>query len=260
MSERLQTIIPSLVTIIVIIVLWEIGVRLFNIPEFLVPTPTAVLAKMAEKASLFSMHFYVTLYETLLGFLLGVVIGIACASVIVYSRFLANVIFPLIVILQIVPKVAIAPLFLIWFGYGWESKMLIAFLIAFFPIIVNTVSGLRSVEPEMIELVRSLEATNWQIFRKVRLPNSLPYIFSGLKISITLAVIGAIIGEFVGGNQGLGYLIIVANFELDTPLMFGSLVLLSLMGLALYGIIELLERLLIPWSTTEEEKVVAVGM
>ncbi len=260
MSDRLQTIITSVVTIVVIIVLWEIGVRLFNIPEFLVPTPTAVLAKMVEKASLFSMHFYVTLYETLLGFLLGVVIGIACASVIVYSRFLANVIFPVIVILQIVPKVAIAPLFLIWFGYGWESKMLIAFLIAFFPIIVNTVSGLRSVEPEMVELVRSLEATNWQIFRKVRLPNSLPYIFSGLKISITLAVIGAIIGEFVGGNQGLGYLIIVANFELDTPLMFGSLVLLSVMGLVLYGIIELLERLLIPWSTTEEEKVAAVGM
>ncbi len=260
MSDRLQTIITSVVTIVVVIILWEISVRLFNVPEFLVPTPTAVLVKMAEKASLFYVHFYITLYETLLGFLLGVVIGIACASVIVYSRFLANVIFPVIVILQIVPKVAIAPLFLIWFGYGWESKMLIAFLIAFFPIIVNTVAGLRSVEPEMVELVRSLEATNWQIFRKVRLPNSLPYIFSGLKISITLAVIGAIIGEFVGGNQGLGYLIIVANFELDTPLMFGSLILLSAMGLVLYGIIELLERLLIPWSATEEEKVVAIGM
>lgn len=260
MSNRLQTIFTSLVTIVVVIGLWEITVRLLNVPEFLVPTPTAVLAKMVEKASLFYVHFYITLYETLLGFLLGVVIGIACAIVIVYSRFLANVIFPLIVILQIVPKVAIAPLFLIWFGYGWESKMLIAFLIAFFPVIVNTVAGLRSVEPEMVDLVRALEATDWQIFRKVRLPNSLPFIFSGLKISITLAVIGAIIGEFVGGNQGLGYLIIVANFELDTPLMFGSLILLSIMGLVLYGIIELLERLLIPWSDTEEEKVVAMGM
>ncbi|MCH7913433.1 MAG: ABC transporter permease [Deltaproteobacteria bacterium] len=260
MSDRLQTIFTSVVAIVVAIVLWEISVRLFDVPEYLVPTPTAVLAKMVEKAGLLAGHAYTTLYETIVGFLIGVVIGIACAIVIVYSRFLANVIFPLILILQIVPKVAIAPLFLIWFGYGWESKMLIAFLICFFPIIVNTVTGLRSVEPEMVELVRALEATDWQIFRKVRLPNSLPFIFSGFKISITLAVIGAIIGEFVGGNHGLGYLIILANFELDTPLMFGSLFFLSVMGLVLYGIIELLERLLIPWSVTEEEKGVAMGI
>lgn len=260
MSDRLRTVFTSVITIAVTIVLWEIIVRLLEVPQFLVPTPTAVLARMIEKANLLYGHAYTTLYETLLGFLLGVVIGIACAIMIVYSRFLESVIFPLIVILQIVPKVAIAPLFLIWFGYGWESKMLIAFLVAFFPVIVNTVTGLRSVEPEMVELVRALEATDWQIFKKVRLPNSLPFIFSGLKISITLAVIGAIIGEFVGGNHGLGYLILVANFEIDTPLMFGSLFLLSVMGLVLYGLIELLERLLIPWSDTEEEKVVAIGL
>ncbi|MBI2370544.1 MAG: ABC transporter permease [Deltaproteobacteria bacterium] len=260
MSGRMRTIVTSSVTIAVSIVLWEIAVRLFKVPEFLVPAPTAVLAKMIQKGTFFSGHVYTTFYETALGFLLGVVIGIACAITIVYSRFLENVLFPLIVILQIVPKVAIAPLLLIWFGYGWESKMLIAFLVAFFPIIVNTVSGLRSVEPEMIDLVRGLQATNWQIFRKVRFPNSLPYIFSGLKISITLAVIGAIIGEFVGGNRGLGYLIIVANYELDTPLMFSALFLLSVMGLVLYGIIEVLERVIIPWNVAEEEKVVAIGL
>src|SRR5262249_54782083 len=149
-----------------------------------------------------------------------------------------DVIMPILLISQLVPKVAIAPLLLIWFGYGLTPKVFIAFLIAFFPIVVNTASGLAAVDKPLLDLARSLEATRFQIFRKLRLPTALPELFSGMKIAMTLAVIGAIIGEFVGGSSGLGYLIIVANSELNTPLAFAALLLLSAGGIALYALVE----------------------
>jgi NitT/TauT family transport system permease protein len=158
---------------------------------------------------------------------------------------------PLLLIAQLVPKVAIAPLLLIWFGYGLTPKVLIAFLVAFFPIVVNGASGLSAVQPELLDLANSLQASCWQTFWKVRMPTALPELFSGMKIAVTLAIIGAIIGEFVGGNSGLGYLIIVANQELDTALAFAAIVLLSLMGIVLYGLIELLERWLMPWHVPD---------
>jgi NitT/TauT family transport system permease protein len=164
---------------------------------------------------------------------------------------------PLLLIAQLVPKVAIAPILLIWFGYGLLPKVLIAFLVAFFPIVVNVATGLAAVERELLDLGRSLEATRWQIFRKFRMPTALPELFSGMKIAITLAVIGAVIGEFVGGNSGLGYLILVANQDLDTPLAFAALLILSVAGILLYAAIELAERLLIPWSASVDPYVEA---
>jgi NitT/TauT family transport system permease protein len=157
---------------------------------------------------------------------------------------------PLLLVAQLVPKVAIAPILLIWFGYGLLPKILIAFLVAFFPIVVNVASGLAAVERELLDLGHSLEATRWQIFWKFRMPTALPELFSGMKIAITLAVIGAIIGEFVGGNRGLGYLILIANQDLDTPLAFAALLILSVVGIVLYALIELAEWLLIPWSAS----------
>lgn len=259
MLEKIKELITIIVTLIVLVLVWELGVRVFKIPEFLVPAPSTVVGVLFSRGNILMEHMFVTLRETMYGFMLGLVAGVFFAILIVYSRFLQNVLYPLIVIAQIVPKVAIAPLLLIWVGYGELSKILIAFLIAWFPIIVNTVSGMRMVQPEMIDLVLSLQASNWQIFKKVRLPNSLPYLFAGLKISITLAVIGAIIGEFVGGNKGLGYLIVVSNYEINTPLMFSSLIVLSLMGLGLYGLIVGMERWLIPWSIEEEKGQKAFG-
>lgn len=260
MIERIKELSTIIITMVVLVLVWEISVKIFSIPEFLIPAPSTVVKLMVTRIGILMEHMFVTLRETMYGFLLGLVLGVICAILIVYSRFLQNVLYPLIVIAQIVPKVAIAPLLLIWVGYGELSKIIIAFLIAWFPIIVNTVSGMRAVQPEMIDLVLSLQATNWQIFRKVRLPNSLPYLFAGLKISITLAVIGAIIGEFVGGNKGLGYLIVVSNYEINTPLMFSSLIVLSVMGLILYGFIILLERWLVPWSIEQEKRPEAFGM
>jgi NitT/TauT family transport system permease protein len=176
-----------------------------------------------------------------------VVFGIVAAAVIVVIPKLRDILMPLLLVAQLVPKVAIAPLLLIWFGYGLIPNVVVAFVVAFFPIVVNGASGLAAVQPELLDLGRSLQASRWQTFWKFRIPTALPEVFSGMKIAVTLAIIGAIIGEFVGGNRGLGYLIIVANQELDTPLAFAAIFLLSVMGIILYGLVETLERVLIPW-------------
>ncbi len=238
------------ITLIVLVVIWEIACRAFQVPSYLVPAPSAIAEKLYEKRDLYLGHTWVTLYETLAGFALAVVIGVVAAALIVVVPSVRDVVMPLLLIAQIVPKVAIAPILLIWFGYGLLPKVIIAFLVAFFPIVVNVASGLAAVERELLDLGRSLEATRWQIFWKFRMPTALPELFSGMKIAITLAVIGAVIGEFVGGNRGLGYLILVANQDLDTPLAFAALLVLSVAGILLYGMIELAERLLIPWSAS----------
>jgi NitT/TauT family transport system permease protein len=237
-------------TLLVLVVLWEVACRTFQVPSFLVPAPSAIGAKLYEKRNLYFGHTWITLYETVAGFALAVATGVIAAALIVVVPPVRDVIMPLLLIAQLVPKVAIAPILLIWFGYGLLPKVLIAFLVAFFPIVVNVASGLAAVERELLDLGRSLEATRWQIFWKFRMPTALPELFSGMKIAITLAVIGAVIGEFVGGNRGLGYLILVANQDLDTPLAFAALLILSIVGIVLYALIELAERLLIPWSSS----------
>jgi len=247
-------------TVLVSIIIWDLVVRIFKIPDFLVPPPLAVLNQFGGKSfSLLIDHSLITLYEAGLGFILGIVIGVSLAILIVYSPFLQTAIYPLLVVAQVIPKLALAPLVLIWFGYGILSKVVIAFLISFFPIIVNTASGLREVEPEMIDLVTSLNATKWQVFKKIRLPNSLPHLFSGLKISITFAVIGAIVGEFVGGDSGVGYLIIIATHELKTAMLFAAIIISSIIGILAYGVIVLLEKILIPWGVVEKGEAEVLG-
>jgi NitT/TauT family transport system permease protein len=234
-------------TLIALVAVWELLCRALNIPVFLIPAPSQVAWRLYEKRDLYLIHTWTTLYETTAGFLLAVVFGILCAAIIVVIPKLRDIVMPLLLVAQLVPKVAIAPLLLIWFGYGLFPKVLVAFLVAFFPIVVNGASGLASVQPELLDLGHSLQASRWQTFWKFRIPTALPELFSGMKVAVTLAIIGAIIGEFVGGNRGLGYLIIVANQELDTPLAFAAIFLLSVAGIALYAIVEMLERMLIPW-------------
>lgn len=249
-APQLVRILKVGLTLVVLVVLWEIACRVFEVPSYLVPAPSAIASRLYEKRGLYLSHTWVTLYETLAGFALAVVIGVVAAALIVVIPAVRDVVMPLLLIAQLVPKVAIAPILLIWFGYGLLPKVLIAFLVAFFPIVVNVASGLAAVERELLDLGRSLEATRWQIFWKFRMPTALPELFSGMKIAITLAVIGAVIGEFVGGNLGLGYLILVANQDLDTPLAFAALLVLSVAGIVLYVLVELAERLLIPWSAS----------
>lgn len=252
LGPQVLRIVKVVLTLVVLVVVWEVACRAFQVPSFLVPAPSAIGAKLHEKHALYLGHTLVTLNETLAGFALAVTIGVIAAALIVVIPAVRDVVMPLLLIAQLVPKVAIAPILLIWFGYGLMPKVLVAFLVAFFPIVVNGASGLASVQPELLDLGRSLEASRWQMFWKFRIPTALPEVFSGMKIAVTLAIIGAIIGEFVGGNRGLGYLIIVANQELDTALAFAAIFLLSVMGIALYALIELCERIFIPWNLPAE--------
>jgi NitT/TauT family transport system permease protein len=251
-SVALHRILKLTLTLVVLVASWEALCRLLQIPAFLIPTPSQVALKLYEKHDLFVIHAWTTIYETTAGFFLAVAFGVVFAAIIVVIPRLRDVVMPLLLVAQLVPKVAVAPLLLIWFGYGLFPKIIVAFLVAFFPIVVNGASGLASVQPELLDLGSSLQASRWQIFWKFRVPSALPEIFSGMKIAVTLAIIGAIIGEFVGGNRGLGYLIIVANQELDTALAFASIFLLSAVGIVLYALIEMFERISIPWNTPSE--------
>jgi len=239
-------------TLVVFALIWEAACRWFEVPSYLLPTPSEVLSALFGRSVGFIEHGYVTLYETLLGFIAAVVLGVIAAAIIVVFPRLADVIMPLLLIAQLVPKVAIAPIMLIWFGYGLMPKIMVAFLVAFFPIVINMASGLAAVERELLDLARSLEASRWKVFWKFRVPSAMPMLFDGMKISVTLAVIGAIIAEFVGGNEGLGVLIIIANQELDTALAFASLLVMSVGGIVLYGMVEIAERIFIPWNVSED--------
>jgi NitT/TauT family transport system permease protein len=220
----------------------------------------AILEAMIKHANALWVNSLVTLYETLAGFLLSVVIGVPLAILIVWSPYLRNTVYPILLLFQSIPKTAIAPLIVIWFGHDITSKVVVAFLVAFFPIVVDTAAGLMSVETDMLNLSRSLKSSRQQEFRYIRLPNALPYFFSGAKVAITLAVIGAVIGEFVGGSAGLGYIILLAASQLQTSLVFAALTILSIQGIVLFYGIGLIERLTLPWYKPDtSESAMAAG-
>jgi NitT/TauT family transport system permease protein len=244
--DRISTVIYPTVTMVAAIALWEIGVRAFGIPAFLLPSPSQIVASMVEHSSLLAKHGWITTIEIVLGFLMSIVVGVPLAFAIFMWPAFSRSVLPLLISSQAIPKVAVAPLLLVWFGFGLLPKVLIAFLIAFFPVVISTAVGLASIEPEKIHLARSMGLSATATFFKIRLPNALPSIFAGLKISITLAVVGAVVGEFVGGDAGLGYLLMVANGSMDTTLLFAGLVALTIQGVVLYALVELAEYLAIP--------------
>jgi len=231
-----------------LLVAWETFAVWAGLPGWLLPAPSAIGASLVEWRSEIAQHTLVTLYETIAGFALSIAIGIPLAVAIVYSPTLQKTIYPILLALQSVPKVAIAPLLALWIGFGMWPKIIVVFLVCFFPIIVATATGLQSVPPQMMELVRSLSASTLQTFVKIRFPIAMPQIFVGLKIAITFAVIGAVIGEFVGSESGLGYLILVSSSQSRTPLAFAALLVLTVMSIVLYYAIEYLERVLVPWA------------
>jgi NitT/TauT family transport system permease protein len=243
---RVSSIIYPVGVVLAVLAIWEAGTRVFNVPAFLLPPPSAIGVSFIANASLLLFHGWITLAEILFGFALSIVVGIPLALAIFLWPAFSRSILPLLVSSQAMPKVAVAPLFLVWFGFGLLPKVLIAFLIAFFPIVINTVVGLGSIEPEKIYLARSMGFGATATFFKIRLPNALPAIFGGLKISITLAVVGAVVGEFVGGDAGLGYLLMVANGSMDTRLLFAGILALTMLGVGLFLLVELAERLAIP--------------
>ena len=240
--------------VIVLLVLWDLVIRLFKIPPYLVPTPGSVAVQLAAQWRMLLAETAPTLWATLGGFALSVVIGVPIAMWIAWSRVVESFVYPLLVFSQSIPKVAIAPLFVVWFGFGLIPKVIAAFLLGFFPVIVSTVQGFKSVEADVIDLARSMGASPFEIFLKFRLPHALPSIFSGLKVSITLAVVGAVVGEFVGSNSGLGYVMQKASGTFDLPLMFAALVVLSSLGVLLFLLIEVVERWLLPWHASQRSE------
>jgi NitT/TauT family transport system permease protein len=245
--EAVKNIAPPILAFIALIAVWEGACRILQVPVWLVPAPSQIFAALIDRGSVLALHTWVTFYETILGFFLAILFGVPLAVAIVYSRALSNTLYPLILVTQSIPKVAFAPILLIWFGYGDVPKIVVAFLVAFFPVVVDTATGLRTPAPQALELARQLAASDWQIYTKIRFPSALPHFFSGLKVAITLAVIGAVIGEFVGSESGLGFLVIESTSHFNTPLAFGAMVLLALMSMVLFAAVSLTERIACPW-------------
>ena len=230
--------------------LWEVAVRLLNVAPYLLPPPSTVLAELAARWPRVLDGAVITTQEILAGYLLAVVISVPLALLITYSRAIEATVYPLIVFLQIVPKIAIAPLFIIWFGFGFTSKLLLVFLLSFFPIVVSSIAGFKSLDPDVMDLARSTGAGEWLMFRKIRLPQALPSIFTGLKVGAALAATAAVVAEFVASNRGLGYLLLEYNGNLETAMVFAVVLVLSAIGLLVYYAVELLERLAIPWHVS----------
>ena len=234
--------------LVLLLVFWELGSRLSGIPTWLLPAPSQVLAESLVFGPEFPRHILATTVETVAGFALATVIGIALGLAFASIDLLERSVYPALVALQSVPKVALAPLFLMWVGYGLAMKVLVVFLVSLFPIVVSTTTGLKAVPESLIQMVRAFKATPLVELTQIRLPYSVPYIFIGLRVAITLAASGAVIGEFVGAAAGLGYLITIATQQFRTSLAFGSIVLLAVLSIALFYIVDLLQHLLFPWS------------
>ena len=246
-SRAVAEYVLPVVTLAGALALWEAVIRVFKVPSFIMPAPSAILAEGWDWRYRFISHTWVTLYETLGGFALSIVIGVPLAVLIVYSPRLRNALYPLIVLTQSVPKIAIAPVLLLVLGAGEIPKVVVAFLVAFFPVVVDTATGLAATPSELLDLSRSYRASAFKTFLKVRLPMALPFVFAGAKVAITLSVIGAVVGEFVGSDKGLGYVILSATSYWKTELAFSSMILLSLMAILLFAAVELVERLTCPW-------------
>ena len=243
-----------LLFLLLLVVVWDLAIRIFQIPPYQVPAPKDVVITLWQEWPMLLEQSVTTTVATIEGFLLSAAFGIPVAMMIAGSRTVESYVYPLLVFSQSIPKIAVAPLFVVWFGFGMLPKVLSAFLLGFFPVVVSAVQGFKSVEPDMLDLARAMEASRLQTFRMVSLPHALPAIFAGLKVSITLAVVGAVVGEFVGSNSGIGFVLqrSIGTFEL--PTMFAALVVLALIGVILFWILDVIERLAIPWHASQRQE------
>lgn len=252
--RRLLDYVPAVVLFAALIVAWQAYVELFDIRDVILPPPTDVFSTLVDRWPSLRPELWATFVEAALGFLLAAVVGLLLAIAITSSRMLRAALYPLIVTSQAVPVIAIAPLLITWFGFGPTSKILVSALIAFFPMVVSSAAGLASLSSEVVNLMRSFPASRAQIFLRARLPNALPQIFAGLKVAAVLSVVGAVVGEWVGADEGLGYLIVRANASLAIDLVFAAIVLLALLGIAFFAAVALVEWLVMPWRRQEQSR------
>jgi NitT/TauT family transport system permease protein len=244
---------PALVFFVVTVAIWELGTTYLHlIPAYLLPAPSAIVRTMFEPGSGLLKHTWVTLTEILLGYLAGVAIGFAGALAIFYSRLLQRIIYPLVLLSQFVPKLAIAPLLIVWFGFTITPKILVTALVCMFPILINTVAGLEASDPRLLDLMHTLYARRFQVFTKIRIPAAMPHIFAGLKVGITLATIGAIVAEWISSQAGLGYLIVFALGFFLIEELFAALVMITLVGLVLFLLVVILEKIVSPHQPSVE--------
>jgi NitT/TauT family transport system permease protein len=246
--RNVADILPAFGLALAVVVFWELAVRLFQVPVFVIPAPSAILLALVDSRAALVSASKATAVEVLFGFVLAAVVGIAVALVIVRFERFGKALYPLVVLFQTVPKVALAPIFILWFGYDLAPKVVLIVVIAFFPVAIDMLAGLQSVEPSFVALMQSVGASRSEILLRVRIPHSLPHLMAGLKVAITFSVIGAIVGEFAGASAGLGYVIQFASTQLETPLVFAALIVVSVLGLFFYYLVEFAERLLVPWS------------
>ena len=245
--------VPAL-TLVMIFVLWELGVRAFKVPEFLLPAPSSIGVAMWDAGGNLVQHTMATLRTVLLGFVISVALSLPIALAISSSPTVANAIYPLLVLTQSVPKVALAPLLVVMLGANELPRLVVTFLVAFFPLVISSATGLTAVPAELLELGRACKATWRQELLRIRLPYAVPFIFSGFKVAITLCVVGAVVAEFVNADRGLGYLIVTSTAFFKVPLAFGAVLVLSLMGIVLFQLIVMLEKWWFPWSAAAQSR------
>ena len=245
MNDTVRRYTLAIIAHVALIAAWYLFVKLGNVPKFVMPSPGATLDSLLQPNYGWWGNIAVTGTEIFAGYFLALVVGVALALVFSWSKALESFFMPLLVSLNMIPKVALGPLIIVWFKYGVLPNSLMAFSICVFPILLTTARGLREVEPELLDLVNALKGSRWQLFTKIQLPGALPYIFSGMKVAAILAVAGAIVGEFLGSDRGLGYLMLQVQVTLDTPAMFMAVILITLLGMLLYGLVLGLEKLLV---------------
>lgn len=239
-----------LVFVVVVFAVWWFVTAEGLVAPYVLPSPADTWAAATENVDYLLHHTYVTTYETVVGFVIAVVVGVLVAVLMAYSRGTEKTLYPIILVAQVIPKIAVAPLFVVWLGFGLAPKITVAVLMAFFPVVISGLAGLRSVDPEILQLTSTMGASRIKTFAKVMFPASLPQLLSGLKVAATLAVTGAVVGEFVGGNDGLGYVILQANGNIDTAMLFAALFIMSGLGILLFAVIQIAERFLIGWHAS----------
>jgi len=239
---------PPIFFFLFLLIAWQLYVEYTHYPRFLLPTPYEIMSEFLISWPTLVPHFIATLLEIVSGFFVGSIIGVILGIWVAYSKLAERVIYPLAILVKVAPVVAIAPMITLWFGFGILSKIVITSIISFFPLVLNMSAGLTSIDPSLVDLMHSLSAKETEIFLKIRLPNSVPYAFAGLKIAITVSVVGAIVAEFAGALAGLGFMANMAMAYIETPLLFVLLMILSFLGIALFGMISMLERIFVPWA------------
>lgn len=241
----------TLVTFVLLFVVWEVAVRVLKTPRYILPAPSGVWEGFMSQPWRMLSNTWATVQIIVAGYAIAVLVSIPLALLISFSRFVQTTFYPLLVVFQIIPKIAVAPLFIVWFGFGFMPKVMLVFLLSFFPIVISAIAGFRSLDADVEDFARSTGAGAWRMFFKIRLPQSLPSIFTGLKVGAAMAATAAVVAEFVGSDSGLGYLILEYNGFIETAKVFAAIILLSIAGLVIYYLVEAMERLTIPWHVSQ---------